>query len=174
MRIPLVLAVLVAAACATPYGPGLRNALGGFSDTQLDRNVWTVSFNGNGFTSPARVADFILLRSAELVLDAGFQYFVIAESSDTSSVHSYTAPVRSESTSTVRGYGRYARVETETVSSGGGTTYYAKPGRMQTVVGFMERPDVPAMVYDADFLVQSLRTKYKIHPKSQPAQESRR
>ena len=44
---------------------------GGFSETQLDTNVYTVRFSGNGYTSPSKAADFALLRSAEITLMRG-------------------------------------------------------------------------------------------------------
>ena len=43
----------------------------GFSETQLDTNVYTVRFSGNGYTSPSKAADFALLRSAEITLMRG-------------------------------------------------------------------------------------------------------
>src|SRR5437764_1386447 len=55
---------LLFVACATPYQR--HGFTGGFSESQLDENVFRVNFRGNGYTSPERAADFTLLRSAEL------------------------------------------------------------------------------------------------------------
>ena len=47
--------------CATTYqSEGLT---GGFSETQLDENIFRVTFYGNGYTGKERVTDFALLRS---------------------------------------------------------------------------------------------------------------
>lgn len=45
---------LIAAGCATGYHA--RGLSGGFSETQLDENVFEVSFHGNGYTSHGREA----------------------------------------------------------------------------------------------------------------------
>ena len=45
---------------------------GGFTESQLDTNVFRVTFKGNGYTSPDRAEDMALLRSAELALQHGF------------------------------------------------------------------------------------------------------
>ena len=63
--------------CATTYQSD--GATGGYSETQLDENVFVVHFSGNGFTKKARAADFALLRSSELTLEHGYKYFVIIE-----------------------------------------------------------------------------------------------
>ncbi len=65
--------------CGTPYQP--YSIAGGFSETQLDENIFRVRFNGNGYTSGARSSDFCLMRSAELCKNNGFKYFVIIDES---------------------------------------------------------------------------------------------
>ena len=59
-------ASLVLVACATAYQP--QSFSGGFSETQLDKNVFRVSFKGNGYTNAERAEEMALLRSAELAL----------------------------------------------------------------------------------------------------------
>ncbi len=66
--------------CATTYqSTGLT---GGYSETQLDENVFKVSFHGNGHTGRERVTDFTILRSAELILEHGYKYFIIIDSNN--------------------------------------------------------------------------------------------
>ncbi len=56
------------------YQPKLAGQ-GGYSHSQLATNVFDVHYNGSGRFDPERIQDFLLLRSAELCLDAGFAYF---------------------------------------------------------------------------------------------------
>jgi hypothetical protein len=74
MRIITSLCIVATlSACATAYQ---RDGFtGGFSETQLDENVWRVTFEGNGYTREQRAEDFALLRSAELTLEKGFYAF---------------------------------------------------------------------------------------------------
>ena len=70
MRSLLILVLpIILSACATTYQP--QGLSGGFSETQLDTNVFKVSFRGNGYTHAERAEDLALLRSAELTLKNG-------------------------------------------------------------------------------------------------------
>ena len=67
--------------CAASYQP--RGETGeGFTETQLDKNVFRVSFSGNRYTDSERASDLALLRSAELTLLHGYTYFIVADNSD--------------------------------------------------------------------------------------------
>ena len=67
--------------CAANYQP--RGQTGeGFTETQLDKNVFRVSFSGNRYTESERASDLALLRSAELALLHGYKYFIVADNSD--------------------------------------------------------------------------------------------
>jgi uncharacterized protein YceK len=73
--------------CATTYQKS--GFSGGYSETQLDTNIFKVSFRRNSYTGGERVADFTLLRSAELALKNGYQYFAIIDSNSYTSRSSY-------------------------------------------------------------------------------------
>lgn len=82
MKAFLALAMAVAlASCAStpPYQPASSNSGFGYSDQRLEQNRFRVTFNGNSVTDRDQVQDFLLYRSAELTLQNGFDYFVIAE-----------------------------------------------------------------------------------------------
>lgn len=86
MRILIVAAALAAAAVAdaraetTPYQPSvISRSQHGYSDTQLDANRVRISFAGNGDTSRETVEAYLLYRAAELTLQRGYDYFVIAD-----------------------------------------------------------------------------------------------
>lgn len=125
-------------ACATPYqGMGFR---GGYSETQLGPNVFRVAFKANAFSSHERAANLALLRSAELTLEHGFRYFVLVDSE------------------------AYSKASMH--SSNNHAYTLSKPRRTNTIVCFREKPDLQGSIFDAEFLVKSLRSKYEIRRRS--------
>lgn len=82
--ISILVAALAAAGCTSYQSKGFT---GGFTDTQLDTNVWQVAFKGNGITSRERVRDFGLLRAAELTLQNKYSYFLVMNENDYSTLH---------------------------------------------------------------------------------------
>lgn len=81
-----VLAVTLAG-CATtpptPYQPfvayGSTGVHGGFSDQKLAPDRYRVRFHGNSMTSRDRVEGYMLYRAAELTVQNGFDWFVVAD-----------------------------------------------------------------------------------------------
>jgi len=129
-----VLAVAHLAACATGYhGMGFT---GGLSETQVESNVWVVTFNGNAYTTNERASDFVLLRSAELALQSGFRYFILVDNKKLNS--------------------------SEETKIGKETYTLEKPGRSSRIVCFVERPNVKGMVYDARVTWNSIAPKYDV------------
>lgn len=61
--------------CSTPYQR--ESALGGYSETPYENNIWLVSFRGNGYTGKGQVHDFVILRAAELTLENGYSHFIV-------------------------------------------------------------------------------------------------
>jgi hypothetical protein len=80
MRIRISLIALSAAcllaSCATAYQPD--GVSGGYSDPVRNGNVAQVSFRGNGLTTPETLHAFLLRRCAEVTLQDGYSYFVVA------------------------------------------------------------------------------------------------
>ena len=160
--------LLFLAACATRYQP--QGMTGGFSSTQLDANVFQVTFKGNGNTSPERANDFTLLRSAELALANGFQYFTIIDSQRYSKDSTYTTPstattnINANTNGIANSYGNNTNYSshtqgTATTTVSGGQTYtISKPRTSNTIVCFKEKPD--GFSYNAQFIANSLREKY--------------
>lgn len=67
------------AGCATgpaPYGPKTGDSTTGYTDQQLTTNRYRVTFTGNSQTDRQTVENYLLLRSAEVTLGAGFDYFL--------------------------------------------------------------------------------------------------
>ena len=133
--------------CATSYQKDSFS--GGFSETQLSENVWKVHFRGNGKTTMERATDFCLLRSAELTLENGYKYLAIVdESSDTKSSN-FTTPQKA-----------YTDTYGHTTFTGGQTFTANKPRTQNTVIMLREKSGYSGIVYEAEFLVSSLREKY--------------
>jgi len=136
--VAFLVVITVSGCAATPYQQ--RGATGGFSETQLAENVFEVRFRGNGYTSSERASDFALLRSAELTLEKGFRYFIIDDNENAQRVS----------------------INTITTSYGNNTYSISKPHARKVIVCFKEKPNWPGLIYDAQFLVRSLKEKYEI------------
>ena len=155
----LVLAFLQG--CATGYQS--NGFSGGYSETQLDENVFKVTFRGNGYTSRERASDFTLLRSAELTLQAGYKYFSIVDANSYTSNSTYTTPTTSYTNTNVYGSGNYAFGNATTTTYGGQTYNISKPSSSNTIVCFKEKP-ANVFSYNADFIYKNITKKYGIQP----------
>jgi hypothetical protein len=74
-----LLIVLALAACAqpTPYQPA-RDGYG-FTQQRIEDNRYRIVFTGNSLTPLQVVEDYMLYRAAEITLQAGYDYFIIAD-----------------------------------------------------------------------------------------------
>ena len=156
----MALLASMVSACATPYQP--KGFSGGYSETRLAEDLFRVWFTGNGKTSKERVNDFGLLRSAELALENGFRYFVIVNSETGSTVSSYTTPSTSHTTGSAYQSGRHTYGNATTTTYGGGTHLVSKPGATYTILCFREKPAVPGLILEAEFVAKSIRDKYGV------------
>lgn len=143
----------------TPYQK--TGLTGGYSETQLDENVFKVAFRGNAYTNRERVADFTLLRSAELTLENGFNYFVIIDANSYSKHGTVTTPSRYYTTGSAHRVGNYVYGSATTTQTGGQTFHYTKPSASNTIVCFKKKPDT-TFSYNASFVYKSIREKYEI------------
>ena len=99
-KIGLIAAILILSGCATDYQRQGKALVGwwdgyGYSSTQIDTNVFQVTFNGNAYTGRERASDFALLRSAELALENGYEYFFIIDAQQYSKNSSNATPTTS-------------------------------------------------------------------------------
>lgn len=153
------LAVLLTG-CATTYqAEGLS---GGFSETQLDKNVFRVSFRGNGYTRTEKTEELALLRSAELTLKNGFTHFVIIDGRSREQLSTYTTPTQSYATSNATAYGNSAYGTSRTTTYGGQTFLVSKPSTTNTIMCFNGKPDIQALTYDAQYVCNSLGQKHGV------------
>lgn len=142
--------------CASTYSP--KGMFNGYSDVRLGENIFQVSFQGDGYDSRERVTDLSLLRSAEIALQNGFTYFVIASMADNSSGATYAAPMTTRMSATSVGNSAYGTATTY----GGQSFFITYPNTTNTIVCFKERPSDHGLIYEAAFVVASLKTKYGI------------
>jgi hypothetical protein len=153
--LPLTLALLVA--CATPYQ---RNSFtGGYTETQLDKNVFRISFRGNGFTNMDKAVDLALLRSAELTLAHGYKYFSIIDGNNYITSSQVTSPKHSYTNFSVTSYGNTAYGSATTHTYGGQTFNISKPSSSNTFVCFKNKP-TDGFSYSAEFIYKNLSQKY--------------
>jgi hypothetical protein len=145
---------LLLAGCATPYqSAGIR---GGYQELQLDENVFQVSFNGNALISGQRVADYTLLRSAEVAQAHGFAYFAIIDAASYQRTGTLSTPQTTYGSASVSGNS----VTGSSTTYGGGVTAYSKPSSTNTIVCFKEKPE--GFSYAAGNVIQSLRNSYRL------------
>jgi len=140
MKFLTLIALSLLISCATPYqSKGLR---GGLTDIQLDVNVFQVHFIGNGYTDRSRAIDFVLLRSAELTLEHGYNYFAIIKEGDLSKHVATITPELPNSTTSF-------------------TFSISRPSASNTIVCFYDRPE-NTFVYNADMVYTNIRETYGI------------
>ncbi len=72
----LLFAAVLCPGCATAYRPA-GSGDKGYSDMQLGPNEFDIMFKGNGQTTAEKVADFAVLRAAEVAGANGFSWFAI-------------------------------------------------------------------------------------------------
>lgn len=161
--------------CATSYQS--NGLTGGYSDTQLAPDVFRVVFCGNGYTEAERAQDFALLRAAELTLQQGFTCFAVIDEQNSTKTSSFTTPGYANTTATGTGSssgniylnpygGNYSGTSSAYVNSS--TTYtppqthvFYKPRTGLLVKAFQTKPE-GIFTFDASFLQQSLKKKYRI------------
>jgi len=70
---------LAACATATPYQPRVGDSSYGYADQPIESNRYRVTFAGNSLTSRDTVETYLLYRAAQLTLEKGYDYFVVAD-----------------------------------------------------------------------------------------------
>ena len=147
--IPLVLLFLLLSACARPLQPD--NYSERISSTQLDNNTFQVSYSGRASSADEKTTDLALLRSAEVALDNGFNYFVIVNVGESDSS---TMKVGDQDENDLE------KTSYEPTLYRGKRYVHSDPGADNTIVCFKEKPD--GFAYVALFVRATLRSKYQL------------
>lgn len=71
----LVVMYLLISGCATPYGN--ESVVGGFSVFPEAADKFRISLRSNAFTSLSQAENIVLLKAAEVTLDAGYERFLV-------------------------------------------------------------------------------------------------
>ena len=137
------------AACATattvyaPAAPG-RQAVG-FSEYRIEPGRYRVTFRGGGGAPPAQVADYALLRAAELTISDGYDWFRVADRWMEGS------PDRGPQVSIGGGSANFGRRSSVGIGLGTSFSLGGGPSMSQTIEVVMGRGAAPrdADVYDA-------------------------
>lgn len=152
--VSLVASLVILAGCATGYGKA--GLFGGYDDTQLDENVFSITFKGNAYTNMQRASDFTYLRAADLTLQNGYTYFAVTFASKNVSTTTYATA--SQTTTEINFYGNTAYATSQTTP---GQTYTQKrPVIEMTIICFKEKPQTDATLFTAKFLSASIKKKY--------------
>lgn len=150
--------LVLVAGCATSYQ--VSGYAGGYTHRRLAEDVFSVSFNGNGFTSEKRAKDFCLLRCAEVAIEYKFDYFTIEGNSDEGGVDTWQTGSTSYTTGTVSPYGTYygtTRTSPQTMSA-------YKPGWTYVIRCFESPPTGHhAEVHNATDVKQRIRQQYRLN-----------
>jgi hypothetical protein len=138
------LLLLLLGGCAKPLQPD--NYVERISPTWLDANRFVVAYPGQ--SADEKVVDLTLLRSAEVVLQNGFNYFIIVKAEDSGTTAS-DALTGATTELTVHNGIRYQPIS---------------PASSNTIICFRRKPQ--GFAYVALFVKASLRAKYSL---DQPA-----
>lgn len=92
----LAASTMLVAACATEttYRPASGSGFyrTGYSDLRIEPNRYRVTFAGNTVTDRDVVERYLLFRAAELTLQNGFDYFVMADRDTDRQARTYSTP----------------------------------------------------------------------------------
>jgi len=144
----LLLGAIVLSGCATGYGPS--GFSGGYSDSMLQSDMFRVTFKGNGHTDSETVSDYALLRAAELTINHGYNYFVIADAKDSTSTGYAAVPGQVRTTGNYNAY------------TGGYIVPIEKARSSIVIKCFVEDPNAGGVAFKARELSRNLKSKYKI------------
>ena len=151
-------AALLLAACATPtvYGPAnpaSRTSVG-YSEYRIENNRYRVTFQGGPGAPERQIADYALLRAAEITIRDGYDWFQV--------VDRFGGPVSLNSGSSMSigtGGGSYGRHSGFGVGVGTSFDLSGGPAYTHTIEFFEGRgskPADPSGVYDARQLAAAL------------------
>ena len=153
--------VLALTGCAAQYGQA-GAFTGGHDETQLAPDMYRVAFAGNDSTGMQRVADFALLRSAEIALEHGYPYFEVIESKQWTDSKTISTPGVSSTAGPRagccdKGAGSY------TSRSADGTTITENEPNASFVIRLLKtKDDAREFAYESQSVADSLRDKYDI------------
>lgn len=131
----------------------------GYSSIHQNDNIYTVTYTGTKTTKIEKVNDFALLRSAELAIEKGYNYFVITQATNNKGVLGSN------------GTGIAADDKTNYSASEGGGSFGAsfsplisnrpKAESKLVIYLFNEKPDT--LSYEAKLIERALKQEYEMN-----------
>jgi len=156
----IILSFMIALqACSTSYQS--KGFSGGYTETQLDENVFRVNFSGNGYTKKEKAADLSLLRCAELTLNNGYKYFVVINTDNYAKTNTHTTPTTTNTTGSAFGTSNSVYGHSRSTTSGGQTYNVSMPTASNVILMLHEKPD-STFAFNAEFAYKSLTEKYRV------------
>jgi hypothetical protein len=156
MKFLFGLMAIALTACATNYGEYSFWSDGGFTETELQPNLFNVRFRGNEFTSIERTSEFAMLRASELCIGRDLPFMEIFNVSDEERVSGYV-PGSSTTNANATLVGNSVFANSSTIYNPGTTLFSPESGLTAQCI-----PSESETSWDARFLENSLKTKYDI------------
>lgn len=152
---------LTACASLAPYGPQMSSGGQGFAEQRIESNRYRVTYNGVG--SPGPVADFALLRAAELATQNGYDWFEVTQRWIDGRPDSAggVRPSLGVGYGSSRSSGRYGSYSSSGVGVGVGLNFSGPSPTsttLEVVMGRGQRPDRPE-AYDARGVQDAIRAR---------------
>lgn len=160
----VILISCLATACTTPYQS--YGFTGGYSDSHIDENTFSVNVETNGFTSKQTTFLYALYRAAELTVENGFDYFIVINSNQSTNSMAMISPGYSTSNTTINSYGSRAYGTTTTTSSPSIISNVEFPVMTLTIKSFKgAKPGDSSSAYDARSVMKHLASKIGVKEK---------
>ncbi len=144
-KIHIVLAVvsMMVSGCATTYDTEKSNWTGGrgFTQTQLENDIWQIDFTGNIHTNSETRKKYILKKAAQIAIDGSYSFFKVIQSDTSNDIAERDV---TEENVSIRARGRSEK-----------PYIHANTFTTMTVKLLNEKEGVDGIIYDADFLLNS-------------------
>ena len=101
--------------CATTYHQ--QNLFGGYSDQKFEKDIYQVGFDASFFTDKDMIEQFIQYRSAEIVVEQGYQYYTVINNYTHASPNTVTIKIFEEQPLFGELSGKDIRDATEVISN---------------------------------------------------------
>lgn len=171
----LIISFVLLVGCSSPTAYQSIDGDEDYNETQLKSNLFRVIFKGNENTSHERVADFALLRSAELSLLQNFEYFVILKETEYSKDESYTTlgisnanystnitsvPVGKNENGTI--YNTHIYENSHSIYIPPEQVSISYPRKAIVIECYKKEPKTKQLYFNAAFILKSIKQKYQI------------
>lgn len=141
--IGLAVVSLIASGCVTTYDTEKSTWTGdrGFSQTQLENNIWQINFTGNTHTDIETRKNYILQKAAQIAVKNSYSFFKVVQSETSEDIAQREGTAEKTSTR-ARGRAKRPYVHSNTFTT-------------MTIKFLNKKEAVDGVVYDANSLLNS-------------------